>query len=316
MSAWERDESSGRLIRRDPMTDNSTNTQESPQLIIMNNEDNHEDIIIPPITLRDRCFPSRISQSSCIRITPTIANIELKLNIINLLPIFTETTDAYVFIREFKEVCGGMTKTQQDAVNLRYISFALKDDAKKWLYSLPNNSIHTWEEFVRVFLKKYYPNSKTTKIINEINLFCQNEKESFWKYFDRFQNLLAQCPRHGLEKWCLCQILYECLDFNTRTMLESMCQGGFMDKSEDDAWAFLEDLADKTMLWETVRETPSLSTRIQASRSGVHAIDASTTAEAKLAAIMKRLEALECRNQPQVDLVSLLEKANPTFGRL
>src|SRR6516165_2756743 len=125
MSAWERDESSGRLIRRDPMTDNSTNTQESSQLIIMKNEDNHANITIPPITLRDRFFPSRISQPSCIRITPTIAHIELKPNIINLLPIFTGTTDAYVFIREFEEVCGGMTRTQQDIVNLRYIPFAL-----------------------------------------------------------------------------------------------------------------------------------------------------------------------------------------------
>src|SRR6516165_10171999 len=132
MSAWERDESSGRLIRRDPMTDNSTNTQESPQLIIMNNEDNHGDITIPPITLRDKCFPSRISQPSCIHITPTIGNIELKPNIVNLLPIFTGTTDAYIFIREFEEVCGGMTRIQQDAVNLRYIPFVLKDSAKKW----------------------------------------------------------------------------------------------------------------------------------------------------------------------------------------
>src|SRR6516165_2441557 len=200
MSAWERDELSERLVKRDPMTDNLTNTKVSPQLIIMNNEDNHEHITILPITLRDRCFSSRISQPSCIRITPTIANIESKPNIVNLLPIFTGTTDAYVFIREFEEVCGSMTRTQQDAVNLRYIPFALKDDSKKWLYSLPNNSIHTWEEFVRVFLKKYYPNSKTTKIRNEINLFCQNERDSFWKYFDRFQNLLAQCPHHGLEK--------------------------------------------------------------------------------------------------------------------
>ena len=88
-----------------------------------------------------------------------------------------------------------------------------------------------------------------------------------------------------------------------------------MDKSEDDAWAFLEDLADKTMQQETVHETPSLNSRIQASRSCVHAIDASTTAEVKLAAVMKRLEALECRNQPQVDLVSLPEEVNATFGR-
>ena len=51
-----------------------------------------------------------------------------------------------------------------DAVRLRFIPFSLKDLAKKWLYSLVVDSVATWENFVKVFLKKFYPIHKTALI--------------------------------------------------------------------------------------------------------------------------------------------------------
>ncbi|PKA54931.1 hypothetical protein AXF42_Ash000767 [Apostasia shenzhenica] len=41
-----------------------------------------------------------------------------------------------------------------DAIRLKLMPFALKDNAKKWLYSLGVNSIGTWDDFIKVFLKK------------------------------------------------------------------------------------------------------------------------------------------------------------------
>ena len=73
------------------------------------------------------------------------------------------------------------------------------------------------------------------KLRNKINHFVQLEKGSFWKCFYRFKLLLAQCPHHGLVHWCLCQIIYEGLDQSTRTMVDFMCQGGFLNKSEIEA---------------------------------------------------------------------------------
>jgi len=31
--------------------------------------------------------------------------------------------------------------------------------------------------------------------------YRQKTNEPFWKYFERFKNLLAHCPHHGIEKW-------------------------------------------------------------------------------------------------------------------
>ena len=62
-----------------------------------------------------------------------------------------------MFINEFEEVCTMMKIKQltDDGVKLRFIPFSLRDNAKKWLYSLITNSITTWAEFVAVFLKSF-----------------------------------------------------------------------------------------------------------------------------------------------------------------
>ena len=115
-----------------------------------------------------------------------------------------------------------------DAVRLRFIPFSLKDLAKKWLYSLAADSIMTWDDFVKAFLKKFYPIHKTALIRKNIMQFRQEPSEPFWRYFERFKDLLAQCPHHGVEKWRQCQILYDGLDYQTKTLLKTMCQGGFL----------------------------------------------------------------------------------------
>jgi len=71
------------------------------------------------------------------------------------------------------------------------------------MYSMVANSV-TWNDFVRLFLRKYFPNAKTVKLRNEINQFVHLDKESFWKHFDRFKTLLAQCPHYGLDQARLC----------------------------------------------------------------------------------------------------------------
>ena len=80
---------------------------------------------------------------------------------------------------------------------LRFIPFFLKDLAKKWLYSLAVDSVTTWDDFVKAFLKKFYPIHKTALIRKNIMQFRQELNEPFWRYFERFKDLLAQCPHHS-----------------------------------------------------------------------------------------------------------------------
>jgi len=99
-------------------------------------------------SLQDRFYPIRTSLSSCIKLPEANENnFELKPQFINTLPKFygLESEDAYFFVRKFEEVCLMMRMPQlgDDAVRLRFISFSLKDLAKKWLYSLAVDSITT-----------------------------------------------------------------------------------------------------------------------------------------------------------------------------
>ena len=58
-----------------------------------------------------------------------------------------------------------------DAIRLRFIPFALRDLAKKWLYRLAAGSITYWDGFIKVFLKKFYPIHKTALIRKNIMQF-------------------------------------------------------------------------------------------------------------------------------------------------
>jgi len=51
----------------------------------------------------------------------------------------------------------------------------------------------------------------------------------------------------SLDQAHLCQIIYEGLNQQNKTMVESMYQGGFLSQSLSNAWEFLEDLAEETM---------------------------------------------------------------------
>ena len=55
-------------------------------------------------------------------------------------------------------------KLGEDAIKLRFVPFALKDLAKKWLYSLEAGSISSWDNFAKAFLKKFYPVHKIALI--------------------------------------------------------------------------------------------------------------------------------------------------------
>ena len=55
-----------------------------------------------------------------------------------------------------------------------------------------------------------------------------------------------------------CQILYDGLDYQMKTLLETMYQGGFLQKDENQGWDLFEDLAEKTQQWEPASENKGI----------------------------------------------------------
>ena len=109
---------------------------------------------------------------------------------------------------------------------LGYISFPFpKGPSKEMVVQFGGRFSYNVGHFVKAFLKKFYSIHKTTLIRKNIMQFRQEPSEPFWRYFERFKYLLAQCPPHGVEKWRQCQILYDGLDYQTKILLEIMCRG-------------------------------------------------------------------------------------------
>jgi len=93
---------------------------------------------------------------------------ELRPHYTEMLPEFMGLEDAYLFLREFEEVCSMMhfPNIPIDVMQMKLISFALKDSAKCWMHGLVGNSVTFWNDFERLFLKKYFPNAKIVKLMN------------------------------------------------------------------------------------------------------------------------------------------------------
>ena len=147
MRNWIRDNTS-RLTRVEMDNQNNQNAQvqNNQNALVQNN----------PIMLQDRCYPIRSSLPTCIRL-PVVNgnNFEIKPHYINMLPKFAgqESEDAYVFISEFEEVCS-MMKLQQlsdDAIKLRFVPFALKENAKNGCIAFPQTRSHLGKNLPKPF---------------------------------------------------------------------------------------------------------------------------------------------------------------------
>jgi len=133
--------------------------------------------------------------------------------------------------------------------------------------------------------------------------FRREPNEPFWKYFERFKDLLAQCPHHGIKKWRQFKILYDGLDYPTKTLLETMCQGEFLRKDEDQVWNLIEDLAEKTVQWESCSDK-SKNENPTTYKIRIHSIEFSIAVEAKNFHLMRRLELLKAKEQSMVKQVN------------
>ncbi|XP_026407453.1 uncharacterized protein LOC113302725 [Papaver somniferum] len=84
-------------------------------------------------------------------------------------------------------------------------------------------------------------------------------------------------------------ILYEGLDHKTMAMVETLCGGNFQEKSADEGYKFLHEVAEKTQEWDAKEPIKKSAPN----RNEVHRVDIKFDSDAKIAAVAKRIESLE-----------------------
>nr|GFC80421.1 reverse transcriptase domain-containing protein [Tanacetum cinerariifolium] len=104
----------------------------------------------------------------------------------------------------------------------------------------PPRSILTWEDLVSKFINQFFPPSKKTYLRNEITNFLQKSNETFNEAWERFKDLLRQCPHHGFSKLQQLDTFYNALNPNDQDALDSVVGGNFLDKIPRECLSIIE----------------------------------------------------------------------------
>nr|GEZ23647.1 reverse transcriptase domain-containing protein [Tanacetum cinerariifolium] len=128
-------------------------------------------------------------------------NFELKQMLINLVQSnqFTGRQDPHNHLRFFNKFTSTFRHPEvpNTTIKLLLFPFSLEGEARIWLDKEPPRSILTREDLVSKFINQFFPPSKTTYLRNEITNFLQKPNETFNEAWERFKELLRQCPHHA-----------------------------------------------------------------------------------------------------------------------
>uniref|UniRef100_UPI0005CB4A0C uncharacterized protein LOC105353402 n=1 Tax=Fragaria vesca subsp. vesca TaxID=101020 RepID=UPI0005CB4A0C len=205
--------------------------------------------------------------------------------------------DPNVHLREFLDICRlqSINHLTPEGLKLLLFPFTLKDDAKRWLYSLPAGIITNWNEMTSKFLKQFFPAQLTKKLRREIQNFTQKDGDTLYEAWEEFQELQRKCPYHGISLDELVQAFYEGLDNTNKGMVDSACGCTFMNKTGRQAYNLIEDLADNNRQFSTKNSRKSAG-----GRGGVYAIETRNqmiTLDRKLDVLVKAFNGSNLGNQ-------------------
>ena len=178
---------------------------------------------------------------------------------------------------------------RQEVIKLHLFPFALRDIAATWYESLPYGSVDTWEELVKAYLGRFFPPSLTSERRREIIVFQQGEDESLYIAWERFKRLLKRCPMHGIDLKTQMDIVYHSLNDPSKGIIDASYCGAFKRKSAEEARDLIEDLAKCNM--KALSETSGNNRKVRG--SGIIELNKMTSMEAKLDAIMHRMDKQE-----------------------
>nr|GEZ83793.1 reverse transcriptase domain-containing protein [Tanacetum cinerariifolium] len=171
-------------------------------------------------------------------------NFELKQTLINLVQSnqFTGRQDPHNPLRFFNKVTSTFRHPEvpNTTIKLLLFPFSLEGESRIWLDKEPLRSILTWEDLVLKFINQFFPPSKTTYLRNEITNFLQKPNETFNEAWERFKDLLKQCPHHGFSELHQLDTFYNALNPNDQDALDSAAGGNFLDKIPRECLSIIE----------------------------------------------------------------------------
>ena len=173
---------------------------------------------------------------------PAVAtDFEIKTALLNLMPKFhgLPAQEPIKHLRDFQ--------ADETSILLKAFPFSLEGKAREWYYTQPAATVSNWDTLRREFLEKFFPAEVTDKLRKDISMIVQDESETLYEYWERFNNLLEACPHHIIDKIVLLGYVTQGMRPQDKTTLESASNGSMKKyKTTDEAWQLISDLAEST----------------------------------------------------------------------
>ncbi|KAM1092884.1 hypothetical protein ACFX19_020402 [Malus domestica] len=181
------------------------------------------------------------------------STFEIKQHMLNILPTFhgLSTDDPNMHIAEFLVGCKNILVRgfSAESIKLCLFPYTLKDQARRWLLTLPSGSISTSDQLSENFLNKYYPASKTLDMRTQILSFAQKSNNEFHEAWERFKELIRKCPHSDINSTYQMHIFFKGLNMTTKTLVNASCGGSYKDKTAQEACLLFEKMAADTQQW-------------------------------------------------------------------
>nr|GEU78157.1 reverse transcriptase domain-containing protein [Tanacetum cinerariifolium] len=138
-----------------------------------------------------------------------------------------------------------------DAFRLYLFPHSLTHHATTWFDRLPRNSINTFEQMAKMFLRKYFLPSMVTKLRNEITNFRQRTDESLFEAWERYKLLIYRCPNHNMLPVTQIDTFYNGLTLRHRNTINDAACGTFMKRHPEEYYDLIENMTAHHNDWDT-----------------------------------------------------------------
>ncbi|KAL9233241.1 hypothetical protein vseg_008264 [Gypsophila vaccaria] len=179
-------------------------------------------------------------------------NFEIKPAFLNLVERNqfggNATEDPSRHMQMFTDYCSTLKQSGITQSKIREMLFplSLRDRAREWITDLDKEAagITDWNSLALAFYQKYYPPERTNQLRSQITSFKQTFDESLGEAWERYKNLIRECPHHGLGMWLVVKTFYNGLFVESRAIIDSAANGRFANNTDDDnARALIEEMA-------------------------------------------------------------------------
>ena len=84
----------------------------------------------------------------------------------------------------------------------------------------------------------------------------QKDEEMRYEAWERFKDLLCLCPHYGLQHWMIIQAFYHGVTQSVRSTIDAVAGGTLMNKTDDEAYNIIDEMALNNFQWSTKRGQP------------------------------------------------------------